>query len=222
MKKSEVNTEIKEEFEPETPFRDKLNRHVSERRDQLLDVSADVFWQNGLHQTTMDHIAEKLGVAKVVLYRYFGSRSGLIHAILGRVVERILAEDQKELTWWGEAIHRNTMVARENASSMLLLLRHSAHDPEYGHHFQNYHDDLVARTTKRLLETWVEPRHIPVDADFCSKAILMFIYDALARWLETGDPSKDLEFAVWVTDSIKAWSDRWGQDPSNPSFLIRR
>ena len=221
MKKSQVKAEVEDTTSADTPYRDKLSRHVSERRDQLLDISADVFCQKGLHQTTMDDIAEKLGVAKVVLYRYFGSRSGLIHAILNRVVERILAEDQKELTWWGEAIHRNTLVARENASSMLLLLRHSAHDPEYGHYFQDYHEDLVARTTQRLLETWDKPRLMPVDADFCSKTILMFIYDALARWLETGDPTKDLEFAVWVTDSIKAWSDRWGEGPSDPSLFIR-
>ncbi len=198
-------------------YREKLDRHVTERRDQLLDVAARVFSQKGLHQTTMDDVAENLGVAKVVLYRYFGSRSGLIHAILDRVVRRILEEDKKDYTWWGEAIHRNTQVARENAPGMLLLLRHSAHDPDYSSHFQKYHKKLVQRTTKRLKTIWIMPRHMPVDADFCSKTILMFIYDALARWLETGDPAKDHEFAVWVTDSIQAWSDKWGEEPLDPT-----
>jgi len=199
-------------------YREKLDRHVTERRDQLLDVSADVFSKKGLHQTTMDDVAEKLGVAKVVLYRYFGSRGGLVHAILERMVNRILKEDNKEFTWWGEAIHRNVLVARENAPSMLLLLRQSAHDPEYGSHFQEYHERLVRRTTKRLIEIWEEPRYMPVDAEFCSKTILMFIYDALARWLETGDPARDRDFAIWVTDSITAWSERWGDEPSEPLF----
>jgi len=201
----------------EIPFRDKVSQHKTERREHLLDISAQVFSQKGLHQTTMDDVADVIGVAKAVLYRYFGSRSALIHAILERVVERILEEDDKESTWWGEGIHRNTELARENAASMLLLLRHSAHDPDYGHHFQEYHAKLVQRTARRLEEVWEEPRHMPVDAEFCSKTILMFVYDALTRWLESGDPAKDREFAVWVTDSIEAWSHRWAEDPSDPT-----
>ncbi len=210
-----MTSKTKNEEVAETTFQDKLNRHVTERREQLLDVSAQVFAQKGLHQTTMDDVAEKLGVAKVVLYRYFGSRSGLIHAILERVVKKVLEEDKKEFDWWGEAIHRNTQVARKYAPDMLLLLRHSVHDPDYGSHFQKYHTRLVKRTTRRLNEVWVEPRHMPVDTEFCSKTILMFIYDALARWLEVGDPAKDQEFAVWVTDSITAWSEKWSEGPSD-------
>jgi len=200
----------------EIPFKEKLSQHVIERREHLLNVSAEVFSRKGLHQTTMDDVAEVIGVAKAVLYRYFGSRSALIHAILERVVGRILEEDNKGSAWWGEAIHRNTEMARENAASILLLLRHSAHDPDYGHHFQEYHARLVQRTAKRLEEAWEKPRRMPVDAEFCSKTILMFIYDALARWLESGDPAKDREFAVWVTDSIESWSHRWAEEPSEP------
>ncbi len=209
-----MKPEIKKEKSAVSAYQSKLNTHVAERRDQLLNVAAEVFAKKGLHQTTMDDVAEKLGVAKVVLYRYFGSRNGLIHAILERVAERILEEDKKEFEWWGEAVHSNTKVARKYAPDTLLLLRHSVHDPEYGSHFQKYHSRLVKRTTRRLEEIWVQPRHMPVDTDFCSKTILMFLYDSLARWLEAGDPAKDQEFAVWVTDSITAWSEKWGEDPS--------
>jgi AcrR family transcriptional regulator len=68
--------------------------HRIQRRDQLLDAATEVVRRLG-PETTMEAVAAEVGVAKPVLYRYFGDRSGLFDALAARVagdLERTLSE----------------------------------------------------------------------------------------------------------------------------------
>lgn len=51
-------------------------------RDRILDVAFDVFAEKGFHSTTMDDIADRVGVSKGALYIYFRSKEELFRAIL--------------------------------------------------------------------------------------------------------------------------------------------
>jgi AcrR family transcriptional regulator len=55
-----------------------------ERTTQLLDVAEEVFAVRGIAATTMDDIADNAGVTKPVLYDHFGSKDGLIAALIAR------------------------------------------------------------------------------------------------------------------------------------------
>ena len=50
-------------------------------RSLILDAALDVFSEDGFHQTTMDQIAEKAGLGKGTLYRYFPTKDALYHAL---------------------------------------------------------------------------------------------------------------------------------------------
>ena len=63
--------------------RSRFDEHRSERREQLLDAATEVVRRLG-PATTMEAIAAEVGVAKPVLYRYFGDRSGLFDALASR------------------------------------------------------------------------------------------------------------------------------------------
>ena len=68
--------------------------HRIQRRDQLLDAATEVVRRLG-QDTTMEAVAAEVGVAKPVLYRYFGDRSGLFDALAARVagaLERTFSE----------------------------------------------------------------------------------------------------------------------------------
>jgi AcrR family transcriptional regulator len=60
-----------------------VDDHRAQRRDQLLDAATQVVRRLGPH-TTMEAVAAEVGVAKPVLYRYFGDRSGLFDALAAR------------------------------------------------------------------------------------------------------------------------------------------
>jgi AcrR family transcriptional regulator len=63
-----------------------------DRRIQLLDSAEQVFVQLGVDGASMEDVAERAGVTKPVLYDHFGSKDGLLTALLGRLGDRMLDE----------------------------------------------------------------------------------------------------------------------------------
>ncbi|MCU1538964.1 MAG: regulatory protein TetR [Humibacillus sp.] len=56
----------------------------AEREAQILTVAEQVFAENGYQATTMDDIAERVGVTKPLIYDYFGSKDGLLIACVDK------------------------------------------------------------------------------------------------------------------------------------------
>ena len=56
----------------------------AEREAQILTVAEQVFAENGYQATTMDDIADRVGVTKPLIYDYFGSKDGLLVACVDR------------------------------------------------------------------------------------------------------------------------------------------
>ena len=67
-----------------------LRLPAPERREQILDVSVQVFAQRGFHSTSMNDVAEAAGVTKPVLYQHFDSKRDLYKALLDEVGNRLL------------------------------------------------------------------------------------------------------------------------------------
>lgn len=59
------------------------------RREQILDVSVQVFAQRGFHATSMNDVAEAAGVTKPVLYQHFDSKQDLYLALLDEAGTRL-------------------------------------------------------------------------------------------------------------------------------------
>lgn len=54
----------------------------AERERQMLDVAVEVFAERGYVATSMDEIADRVGVSKPMLYEYFSSKEGLLLAAI--------------------------------------------------------------------------------------------------------------------------------------------
>ena len=63
----------------------------AEREAQMLEVAERVFGSRGFQATTMDEIAEQVGVTKPLIYDYFGSKEGLLAATIERARHQLLA-----------------------------------------------------------------------------------------------------------------------------------
>jgi len=62
----------------------------AERRAQLLEAALEVFSADGYHSAGMDHIAERAGVTKPVLYQHFPSKLDLYLALLDSAIDELL------------------------------------------------------------------------------------------------------------------------------------
>ena len=199
-----------------------LDEHRVQRREQLLLAAAEVLNERGIRNTTMDQVAQQAGVSKVVLYRYFGSKDKLVHAVLDEVVDAILEADQAEAKWWTERLVRTLNVARAHGAAMRLLIRHASHDPEFGVHFERLARALVARVDERAVES-LGPEVdvvVPGAASVLAESTTSFLLDAYVRWIDQGTPENDALFLQWVTRSVRAMVYYWrGQEPKDNSPL---
>lgn len=54
------------------------------KRARILATAADLFYENGYENTTLDAVAERLGVSKPFIYAHFSSKSDLLAEICSR------------------------------------------------------------------------------------------------------------------------------------------
>ena len=78
---------------------------AASRRDQLIDTALDLFNRNGYHATGIDRILAEAGVAKMTLYKHFGSKDALIQAALER-------RDERWRAWFRDAVARRAETPR--------------------------------------------------------------------------------------------------------------
>jgi AcrR family transcriptional regulator len=72
---------------PERPaLRDRYDR----RRRELLEAAVRVFARQGFDQTTMQDVAEELGLAAGALYHYFAGKDDLLAAICDELMDPLL------------------------------------------------------------------------------------------------------------------------------------
>lgn len=101
------------------------------REAQMLEVAERVFATHGFQATTMDEIAEHVGVTKPLIYDYFGSKEGLLAATIERARHQLL---EALLSSWASSpdapardrvrdLYRSFFVFIDNHSQAFAVLR---------------------------------------------------------------------------------------------------
>ncbi|MEN2472595.1 TetR/AcrR family transcriptional regulator [Burkholderia sp. GS2Y] len=65
--------------------------------DEVIDVAARVFWEQGYHATSIDALCDATGVFRGSLYRTFGDKHGLLVAAFDRYAEGAVARLKERL-----------------------------------------------------------------------------------------------------------------------------
>jgi len=77
---------------------------IDRRRKEIFKGAAELFLKKGYGQTSMQDLAQFLGLSKYQLYQYIGSKDDIIHLIVeysgnyDRAIYRKILEDDKELS----------------------------------------------------------------------------------------------------------------------------
>ena len=105
----------------------------AERERQILAVAEQVFASDGYQDTSMDDIAQRVGLSKPMLYEYFGSKEGLLLACLERAKRELLeattraaakAEGPEQLLH--DCLHAFFRFSEEHAQAWALLRNEAA------------------------------------------------------------------------------------------------
>jgi AcrR family transcriptional regulator len=74
-----------------------VSRPRSDTRERIQDVARELFKQQGMQRTSLQDIADKLGITKPALYYHFTSREDLVRSIVQPLIdegERFLANHE--------------------------------------------------------------------------------------------------------------------------------
>ncbi|QUR68872.1 TetR/AcrR family transcriptional regulator [Mycobacterium spongiae] len=64
-----------------------MSRPKSDTRTRIQDVARELFWRQGVHRTSLQDIADELGITKPALYYHFASREDLVRSTLVPLIE---------------------------------------------------------------------------------------------------------------------------------------
>lgn len=112
---------------------------TAQRRETLAEAACELFAQHGYDHVTLDEVAERAGVTKVIVYRHFGSKQDLYLTLLathrdqllrtlaeGMALKRPLPERVKTVAdaWFG--------YVQSNPFAWKMLFQDVTGDPEIG------------------------------------------------------------------------------------------
>ena len=64
-----------------------MTKPRSDTRQRIQEVARDLFAQQGVQRTSLQDIADKLGITKPALYYHFASREDLVRSIVVPLIE---------------------------------------------------------------------------------------------------------------------------------------
>lgn len=88
MNRTPNETHIAEGLTPDALF-DTLPRISNKKREAMLDAAVLIFSRDGYDGGKTLEIAREAGVSEATLFKYFGSKHGLLSALSERIVDRI-------------------------------------------------------------------------------------------------------------------------------------
>jgi TetR/AcrR family transcriptional regulator, cholesterol catabolism regulator len=145
-----------------TPTRPALRERYERRRGEVIAGAARVFAERGYDQTSVQQLADELGIAAGGLYHYFGGKEQLLIGICDELTHGLVEEAEEAVAaaatpedelraivglWVGRVIeHRHHM----------LVFQQERHVVEHGEQWRVVREDrkrferLVARTLERV------------------------------------------------------------------------
>jgi TetR/AcrR family transcriptional regulator, transcriptional repressor for nem operon len=83
-------------------------------RRRIVDAAADLIFERGVASVSLEDIGRATRTSKSQLYHYFGDKSDLVHAVIDRQSERVLAFHRPQLgslaSWDDIQLWRNAVV----------------------------------------------------------------------------------------------------------------
>ena len=125
-------------------------RQRQERESLILQAAEDAFAEKGFHNTSMDEIAARVGIAKGTVYLHFSCKEELVVAIFTRDMQRLLEEMESAVAAEStaraklEALLRCMYSGMRKKQALLLSSIYNGVDMR----------SMLAENTSRMHELW--------------------------------------------------------------------
>lgn len=175
------------------------------RGQAVLDAAVEVFTRKGLQAATMQDVADRLGMAKILVYRLYPSRQAMIDALFADALRRIQAACAGPWGGYGSSLSGLIDLGRGHPDLFLLLLRDARAAPEAAP-WARACDDLMVQLGQPFVAA-------PPGASLelraaCHQAVRTFQPFFVQAWIagiERKDGLSDAARIKWFGDIVRAW-----------------
>jgi len=169
---------------------------AKERREQLLDVSRQLFAEKGFEGTSVEEIAARSGVSKPVVYEHFGGKEGMYAVVVDREIQALTGALGTALEAGG---HPKLLVERtalalltyieNNEDGFRILVRDSPVAQATGT-FSSLIGDVATQVEHLLAEQFTLRRLDPRVAPIYAQMLVGMVALTGQYWLDARSPSK--------------------------------
>jgi TetR/AcrR family transcriptional regulator, cholesterol catabolism regulator len=107
---------VAETSERATPPKRRRGRDIGSRFEDIVDAAADLFSEQGYAATSIQDIADRVGLLKGSLYHYINTKEDLLHAVIQEAHHHTAALGVEALALDGNAIDKLTFVVERHLS----------------------------------------------------------------------------------------------------------
>ena len=179
------------------------------RRKTLLDAGALAFAERGFQATSMEEVASRAGVTRLIVYRHFASKEDLYRAVLDRAVSGVAAAVSSQGDGdptVSSVVNGFLDAAAADPEGFRLLVHHSAREPDFASYSEVFRGNAVA-TAQDLIARRVPD---PMLREWAARTLVALLEESTLAWIERGDRSRDSEMTAVLTRSIEAMLGAFG------------
>ncbi len=185
------------------------NKLFDFKREQILEVSARLFYHRGFRATTLDVIAEELGVTKPFIYYHFENKRSILLHLLERTMEKshnvfagVDVENGAPEDILKDLVKRFTLVVIETRVSTAMFWRDEKDLPldrkEKIRDMKRDVDNKLTRVIERGIEDGSFDVKDPKMASLCVAGMVTWIY----TWYQADGRSTPDEIAERMTEYV--------------------
>ncbi|RJX32777.1 MAG: TetR family transcriptional regulator [Oxalobacter sp.] len=159
---------------------------AQETRERIIDAATDVFYENGVSNTSLNGVAQAAGVTRGAIYWHFKNKADLFDAMCNRVREPIYALVEEvssekttdplgQLLIMGSAFRRS-VVENHNFRKVMTIIYHRYEATDADDPILLYQRDWLMHTresTKRILANAIAKNQLPHDLDLRLGALML-------------------------------------------------
>lgn len=137
----------------------RISKDPDVRRQEIIDSARELFQSKGIKNTSMNDIAENIGVAKGLIYYYFSSKEELLRAVLDELigdVDKALKDVAKNNLDFFRKLSTILNIYFKSIQTNQAILSYLPGDPEMFSHVRNRLSDLAMFYAKDLIDLGIK------------------------------------------------------------------
>lgn len=174
------------------------------RQAAYIRIAAETFHEMGL-SASMQDVADRAGVAKILIYREFASRNALLEALFEQVLAEIRDVWNQPWPGWGGGMIELHRRAEQNRAGYLLLLRDSRSHPETVGWWDIYKARQVEPFARFLTPSEGAPDGAEARAQQAALSLVGMLTETLISWIEDEDGLDEDQRREWFGHMVREW-----------------